>query len=172
MKITSCCTFSLNSNFSEKHEIQYFRNVREVTNGFTNNNCISVLEFRVVFLTQLLDFLFTRGSQISTQIKFCLQVDLSCNSFLSQYLCSIRIMLLVFLFMAFPDHQHSKSLTWELIFEKYVSQLLEVSGMKLINLICHLTVPFTLARVPPVPVSVSPPCPASTAAGWCPQGRF
>lgn len=36
------------------------------------------------------------------------------------------------------------SLTWELIFKKNASQLLEVSGMKLINLICHLTVPFTL----------------------------
>lgn len=61
MKITSSCTFSLNSNFLEKCEIQYFRNVREITNGFINTNCKSVLAFPVVFSDLVVRFPFHKG---------------------------------------------------------------------------------------------------------------
>lgn len=69
MEITSCCTFSLNSSFFEKHEIQYFRNIKEIKNGFRNTNCKSILAFPVVFLAYLLDLLSKRSSEISTQNK-------------------------------------------------------------------------------------------------------
>lgn len=65
-----------------------------------------------------------------------------------------------------------KSLPWELIFKKNASQLLEFSGMKLINQICHWTVPFTLTltRVPQVPVS--PPALLALLQAGGPRGSF